>query len=310
MAEIEALKFLVEPFGFLADPGKRVYWLYILVALFVASFVTCLRDGGFFPRKQVTAFVNYRYWFNRSTIIDYVLMWLNALVRSSLIVPLLGAKLAGALVVARFFQVYIGDIQITGLHWAVIASIFSVVLFVADDLSRFFLHRVMHKVPALWKLHKLHHSATTLTPFTVFRVHPVESILYTMRGFLVFSGLAGFFIWLFKGQLTAFDILGVDALGFLFNLAAANLRHSHVPVTFGPVERYVVSPLQHQLHHSRDHLEVNFGACFSLWDRWSGTLLLSKDVKHASTLRFGLSRPRLASPEAFDEVVGSSTVTV
>ena len=304
------LELLTEPIGFFADPGKRVFWLYILAAVLVASFVTSLRDGGFSLRNQIRAVLNRRYWFNRSTMVDYVLMWLNALLRTSFIVPLLGAKLAGALVVARFFQVNVGDFTITSLHWVLIASFFSAVLFVLDDLSRFLLHRLMHRVPALWHLHQVHHSATTLTPFTVFRVHPLESVLYTLRGFVVFSGVAGAFIWLFKGQLTALDILGVDALGFLFNLAAANLRHSHVPVTFGAVERYIISPMQHQLHHSRDHLDVNFGACFSLWDSYFGTLLLSKNVCNPGGRRFGLNQSGLSSSGAVDVArVSSSAAT-
>ena len=282
------LELLSEPLGFLVDPGKRIFWIYVIVALLVASFVTSIRDGGFSLRKQTKALFNLDYWFNRSTLIDYALMWLNAIIRTLLILPLLGAKLAGALVIARFLQVEIGDIDITGLHWLVIACVFSVVLFVADDLSRFVLHRFMHKVPILWRLHRVHHSATTLTPFTVFRVHPLESIIYTLRGFLIFSTVGGLFIWLFKGQLSALDILGVDALGFLFNLAAANLRHSHVPVAFGVLERYVISPLQHQLHHSRDHLDVNFGACLSIWDQCLGSHLRSKDAGKISALQFGL----------------------
>ena len=134
------LELLTEPFGFFADPSKRVFWLYILAALLVASFVISLRDGGFSLRRQAKALFNPGYWLNRSTMIDYVLMWLNSLVRTSLIVPLLGAKLAGALVVARFFQVNVGDLEITSFHWAAIAVVFSAVLFVLDDLSRFLLH--------------------------------------------------------------------------------------------------------------------------------------------------------------------------
>lgn len=285
-----------EPLGFIADPGKRVFWVYVIAALFVASFVTTLNDGSFAPKKQIKALFNPTYWFNRSTSVDYALMWVNATVRTLALVPLLGAKLAGALFVARYLQVDVGDIQITSLHWLAVASIFSVVLFVVDDLSRFLLHRLMHRVPVLWRLHRVHHSATTLTPFTVFRVHPVESVFYTLRGFLVFSLIAGLFIWLFKGKLTALDILGVDALGFIFNLFAANLRHSHVPVGFGWFERYFISPVQHQLHHSLEHWDVNFGSCFSVWDRWSRTQLLAREAGDLRSLRFGLAHPA-PSPE-------------
>ena len=47
----------------------------------------------------------------------------------------------------------------------------------------------------------------TLTPFTVFRVHPIESICYYTRGLFIFSIVAGIFIWLFKGKLTALEIM-------------------------------------------------------------------------------------------------------
>ena len=72
--------------------------------------------------------------------------------------------------------------MITGVPWIIIAVGFSLVLFTVDDVSRFLLHRVMHKYEFLWKFHRVHHSATTLTPFTVFRTHPIESILYFFRG--------------------------------------------------------------------------------------------------------------------------------
>ena len=43
---------------------------------------------------------------------------------------------------------------------------------------------------------------------------------------------------------------GVEALGFWFNAATGNLRHSHVWLPFGPkLERWLLSPAQHQLHH-------------------------------------------------------------
>ena len=50
-----------------------------------------------------------------------------------------------------------------------------------DDFSKFFIHRFMHKWPILWSIHKVHHSATTLTPMTVFRTHPLEGIIFSLR---------------------------------------------------------------------------------------------------------------------------------
>ena len=72
---------------------------------------------------------------------------------------------------------------------------YSMILFVSDDLSRFVLHRILHRVPLLWRFHQVHHSATEMTPLTFFRIHPVESMLYQTRAILVTGGVAGTCYW-------------------------------------------------------------------------------------------------------------------
>jgi sterol desaturase/sphingolipid hydroxylase (fatty acid hydroxylase superfamily) len=140
-------------------------------------------------------------------------------------------------------------------------------------------------VPLLWRLHRVHHSATTLTPFTVFRVHPVESAIYFFRAFFVFSLVSGIFVWLFGRHLSIIDVLGVNALGFAANAAFANLRHSHIWVGFGRLEHFLVSPAQHQLHHSSQPGRGNYGSVLSVWDRCLGTFKLSGKRR---SLTFGL----------------------
>ena len=48
----------------------------------------------------------------------------------------------------------------------------------------------MHRIPFLWRFHQIHHSAEVLTPLTFHRIHPVESLLYDVRGALVTGGMA------------------------------------------------------------------------------------------------------------------------
>jgi len=158
---------------------------------------------------------------------------------------------------------------------------FSSVFFLVEDLSRFFLHYCMHRYKFLWHFHKTHHSATVLTSFTLFRVHPVEGVLYFARGLQVFGVISGIFIWLFSGKLTALQVLGVDMFRFLFNVFAANLRHSHIWLSFGRLERFLVSPAQHQLHHSVNHRYVNLGSILSIWDGVVGTRVLANE-KHSN----------------------------
>lgn len=280
---------LLEPSSFVLDPTKRIYWGCLLSSLLLASAVTALRARRFDLRQQIKSLFNRAYWLNRSSLTDVCLMFVNNAVRVLVLVPLVGSQLIATLVVGRYLQGNVGDAPDIELPWLVIASLFSVTFFVVEDASRFFLHFAMHRVPALWRFHRTHHSAIVLTPLTLFRVHPVEHVLYYFRGLIVFGLVSGFFVWLFGRNLAALDILGVALFGFLFNLAGSNLRHSHVWLSFGSFERWFVSPAQHQLHHSRHHGHKNLGSALAIWDRLVGTDLRSGAVKE---LEFGVADDR------------------
>ena len=276
---------LTSPAGFFFDSAKRVYWLYLLSALLIASFVVARQLGVWRPLEQLKSLFDYRYWFSQSTLLDYFLMFFNNGMRLLLLVPLFGSHLALTILVGSFLQDSLGDAPDLEMSWLSIALLFTSVFFLVEDLSRFLLHYCMHRFDFLWRFHQTHHSATVLTPFTLFRVHPVEHILYFMRGLLVFGVISGIFIWLFSGKLTGLQVLGVDAFGFVFNMLAANLRHSHIWLSFGRFESIFVSPAQHQLHHSKEHGFSNLGSVLSIWDGWLGTrTYASKREK----LQFGL----------------------
>ena len=126
-------------------------------------------------------------------------------------------------------------------------------LFVIDDVTRFGVHVAMHRVPWLWKVHQIHHSATQLNPLTFFRLHPVESLLYQTRSIISTGTVAGFFYWVLRESLYPWQILGVPAIGLILNSIFGNLRHSTIFVRFPTViERWFISPAQHQIHHSAD----------------------------------------------------------
>ena len=68
-------------------------------------------------------------------------------------------------------------------------------------------------------------------------------------------------------------------LVFICNALAANLRHSHVWLSFGPhIEHVLNSPAQHQIHHSDAprHFHKNFATNLSLWDWLFGTLYVTR----------------------------------
>ena len=67
-----------------------------------------------------------------------------------------------------------------------------------------------------------------------------------------------------------YDILGANAFVFIFNFLGSNLRHSHIWLSWGDrLENYVISPAQHQIHHSDNpkHFDSNFGSALAIWDR-------------------------------------------
>ena len=270
---------LLEP---LLDPGHRVYWPFLLGSLLIAGVVALLRG-----RRALSGLLSPRLWLHRSSRLDAQL-WLVKHV----------AKLAGLLVlplstltVARWTVRALTDHfdLMPTPDWSpwLVSGLFSVTLFVCWDLSRYLLHRLMHAVPALWALHQVHHSAEVLTPMTFYRTHPIESLLYQLRGVLVAGALTGVFFWLFQTNAQPWQLLGVSTFGFVFNLLGGNLRHSHVWLSYGPLERWLISPAQHQLHHA-DGCQRNYGAWLAVWDRVGGTLTFAGPERE---LTFGLPTP-------------------
>ena len=140
----------------------------------------------------------------------------------------------------------------------------------------------MHKWPILWALHKVHHSAEVLTPLTVYRTHPLEGIVFTIRGTFTQGVSISSFIFFFGNSVDLLTVLGANVFLFLFNTAGSNLRHSHIGIRYWSWLEYIlISPAQHQLHHSIDiaHHDKNFGAALAIWDYTFGSLHHSEEVE-------------------------------
>ena len=156
-----------------------------------------------------------------------------------------------------------------------IVSLFTIFHFILEDFSKYIVHRLMHKWPVLWALHKVHHSATCLTPMTVFRTHPLEGVIFSIRGSLTQAISISLFVFFFGSNVDIATILGANIFIFAFNVAGSNLRHSHIDISYWKwLERLIISPAQHQVHHSalKQHHDKNFGASLALWDWLFGSL--------------------------------------
>jgi sterol desaturase/sphingolipid hydroxylase (fatty acid hydroxylase superfamily) len=106
----------------------------------------------------------------------------------------------------------------------------------------------------------------------------------------------GIGVYLFGHKLDVIDVLGANVFIFLFNLFGANLRHSHIWLSWGNrVENWFISPAQHQIHHSMDksHYDKNFGSALAIWDKLFGSLLLAGQTEQPK--QFGLKANKLTS---------------
>lgn len=264
---------LAQPF---LDPASRTWLPALGVSLLVGAWVTWRAGGVEALRRDLDP----RRLLHPSAVMDVQLLLTRRLLALLAVVPGLGGAWWLATRLVMLLDRWIGQPEPHSLPLWAVALLYSVALFVAWDASRYVLHRLMHEVPLLWELHQVHHSAEVLTPLTFHRIHPLESVLYGLRGVLVTGSLAGLFFWAFRGDAVEITLFGVHGLGLALNALTGNLRHSHVWLSFGPaVERWLISPAQHQLHHSADpaHYDRNYGTWLALWDRLGGTLLLASE---------------------------------
>ena len=267
------------------NPNKRLFWGYSVATLFFVGLVYYLeyrRSGQFDWRRAFGRDV----LLSPSSKLDLKVWLLNIGVKLWLIAPVLISVAPIAIWLNNSLNGLFGESVFKDVSDTTVMVTFTLVLFLLDDFSRFFLHWLMHKVPILWAFHKLHHSAEVLTPITVYRTHPIESWLYATRLMFVNAITIGLGVYLFSAQLSFYDIAGANVGVFLFNLCGANLRHSQVWLSWGKrLEKWFISPAQHQIHHSQaiEHHDKNFGSALAVWDRLFGTLIYAKQVTRSTS---------------------------
>lgn len=153
------------------------------------------------------------------------------------------------------------------------ASICTVIMFLVVEFSDFICHYAEHKIPFLWELHKVHHSAQTLNPLTSKRGHPVPIALEAIvRGFLT-AIPGGLFMFLFGLSVVEATSMSLVASKVFVLLTLDPLKHSHLPISLGFFDKFLISPHMHQIHHSKvqAHWDKNFGTNLSIFDWMLGT---------------------------------------
>lgn len=170
-----------------------------------------------------------------------------------LILP--AGAVSAALFAAKQHTGLFHHVSVTG-YQAILASL------VLLDLTIYLQHRLLHAVPWLWRIHRVHHADPEIDVSTALRFHPVESVLSMLlkTGVVICFGMPAIGVLLFEMILNS---------AAMFNHTNASLPHHLEPW----VRLILVTPDMHRIHHSTNPAEANrnFGFSVSWWDRLLGS---------------------------------------
>lgn len=130
-------------------------------------------------------------------------------------------------------------------------------MFVIADFIQWNVHRMLHRVPALWEYHKVHHSVEQMGFAAHLRFHWMETIIYKTAQYIPLAmigfGLEDFFIV------------------HIFATSIGHLNHANIKLTYGPLKYLLNNPVMHLWHHAKHLPEdrkygVNYGITLSVWD--------------------------------------------
>lgn len=129
-------------------------------------------------------------------------------------------------------------------------------LFVVRDFVQWNVHRLLHRVPWLWEVHKIHHSVEEMGYAAHLRYHFMETLVYRSIEYIPLA-MIGF-------GLQPFIIV------HLFALTIGHLNHANINLPLGPLKYIFNNPQMHIWHHAKEIPEgsygVNYGISLSVWD--------------------------------------------
>lgn len=250
-----------------------------------------------FPRDEYTS---------ASAIVDMKVWLLNGL----LFIPLFEASviivgLAAGIGFLDLFQGAFGPGPTFTDSVIAIVAIQFLGFWFGQGLGQYTGHLALHRVPALWAVHRAHHSAESANLFAFLRSHPLEHFINgSTRVAGTAAGMA-LALYVSGGKLlpeTAATILWYN-IGYVL-IGFRSVDHLHIPVSYGRVLDVLVgSPIMHQVHHSAEleHRDVNMAGAGYLFDWMFGTLYIPKK---GETWRWGLNLDELGAENPHNSLKG------
>lgn len=131
------------------------------------------------------------------------------------------------------------------------------IMFVVADFVQWNIHRMLHRVPLMWKFHKVHHSVKEMGFAAQFRFHFLETIVYKSIQYIPLAmigfGIEQFFVV------------------HMFSVFVGHLNHANLDWSYGKLGYVFNNPRMHIWHHAKalpaEHpYGMNFGLTLSVWD--------------------------------------------
>jgi sterol desaturase/sphingolipid hydroxylase (fatty acid hydroxylase superfamily) len=160
------------------------------------------------------------------------------------------------------------------LHYAGLRlSVAALIGFLVLDLVIYAQHVVFHKVPVLWRLHRMHHADLDIDVTTGGRFHPIEILISMLIKIAVVIALG-------------IPVVAVLLFEVVLN-ATSIFNHANVAMPRAldrALRLIVVTPDMHRVHHSilRRETDSNFGFNLPWWDRLFGTYRAQPEAGHAA----------------------------
>ena len=139
------------------------------------------------------------------------------------------------------------------------------------DFAIWLQHLITHKVPILWRLHRVHHADRDMDVTTAIRFHPVEIALSMLLKIGLVYALGP-------------SVLAIILFEILLN-GTAMFNHANIRLPLAldvAIRRILVTPDMHRVHHSvhRHEHDSNYGFSLSIWDRMFGTYIAQPAAGH------------------------------
>ncbi|QEO45989.1 sterol desaturase family protein [Vibrio cholerae] len=249
----------------------------IRLAIFFSVLVICALWESNRPRKTLSQSKRIR-WLNNLGLVGFNSLLITALM------PIL------AFSAAQWAQ----SQQFGLLYWLEIPPF--IALFVAVvllDAVIYWQHLLFHRIPWLWRLHRMHHADQDIDVTTGSRFHPLEIMISA---------------WIKIGAVTLLGAspLAVVVFEILLN-ASAMFNHSNAKLPY-KIDQWlrllVVTPDMHRVHHSVlvHETHSNFGFFLSIWDKMFHTYIAQPEMGH-ERMKIGFPLFRQAREQWLDKML-------